>query len=119
MTGKGKDIKRVLDDLEFESEVERAFAKAFDGETPDRFVIDEFETRPDTVKELRRACKHCGQPIRILTYGVLEKHEGPCGRPCLGGGVSVGVRFHDDRCVLCVDGGGIEALQRGAKVVVD
>lgn len=100
MPGK-KNVWYVIDELEFESEIDCALAKAFGEETPHRLIINEFELHPDTVKETRRACKYCQQPIRVHTYGALEAHDGPCGRPCLGGGVSVGAKFHDDRCILC------------------
>ena len=63
----------------------------------------EFECAPATKKEDRAYCKYCDSlvPGRSPVPGSLDKHNGPCGLPCLGGGVEVGRNFHCDRCVIC------------------
>lgn len=61
-------------------------------------VLEEFEQGQITEPlRNRRRCNSCGEVVRTKG-GDLMKHEGPCGRPCLGGGVPVGVKFHDLRC---------------------
>ena len=112
MPGKKRSLTRALSELEHEVDIDDAFRRVFTEEPSDAQIIDEFEITPDTIKEDRRACKHCGQPIRFRTYGTLEEHTAPCGRRCLGGGVPVGEHFHDRECVLCIFEGGISALRR-------
>lgn len=124
MPGKKSGLTRVLDDLEFEAEVDREsdvdidiiFERVFteDGGEWEEYPTGEFEPI-NTIREVRKTCGHCKQPVLVSIANEMEKHEGPCGRQCLGGGVSVGSLFHDDRCILCVFDGGIEALQRGGK----
>lgn len=111
MPGKQQDVMDVLNELEHEAEIEQAFTKAFGEDPSEKLVINEFAVQVDTVKEDRRSCKYCKQPVRVKIYGRLEYHNAPCGRPCLGGGVSPGARFHDDRCIMCIFEGGIEKLR--------
>jgi hypothetical protein len=62
----------------------------------------EWEAAPPTAKERRACCRYCQQPIRIIGGPInFEKHKGPCGLPCLAGGVEVGRQFHDDDCKKC------------------
>jgi len=62
----------------------------------------EWEDAPPTTKERRAVCRYCQQPIRVVGGAIaFEKHRGPCGLPCLLGGVEVGKKFHDDNCRAC------------------
>ena len=83
-------------------------------------LIDEgeFDSRPSTIKESRVYCKYCDVlvPGSKGTYGFIAKHRGPCGLPCLAGGVEVGRRFHCDRCPICYPPNGLDVFPEGTKL---
>jgi hypothetical protein len=70
-------------------------------------VLDEleFEGAP-TKKDKIRPCRYCGLVLphhySAAGYWSAIQHDGPCGLPCLGGGVDAGIPlFHSDLCPEC------------------
>lgn len=63
----------------------------------------EWDQAIPTQKERRAFCKYCETMVLAApsVTGFMEKHNGPCGLPCLSGGVPVGTHFHCDRCPIC------------------
>jgi len=69
----------------------------------DLVTENEFDEQCTTDIDPRGFCKYCKTPIskNQSIAGALDRHAGPCGLPCLGGGVPVGTNFHCDRCPIC------------------
>lgn len=61
-------------------------------------ALEELEEEQTTATRKTGSCPHCEAVVFISKSGTPLKHEGPCGLPCLGGGVGVGVAFHSRDC---------------------
>jgi hypothetical protein len=84
------EVEEVLAELEFEN-----------APTTPKVRLEDIRRRGDPTayapRKMRR-CKHCDAMILEKDNTDLVRHEGPCGMLCLGGGVTVGLPFHSDRC---------------------
>lgn len=62
---------------------------------------EEFPDMPTKKQRTSATCRHCGQEVRLRAPGSgieFVAHRGPCGLPCLSGGVSIGLPFHEEHC---------------------
>ena len=62
---------------------------------------DPFPPAPTKKQRTSERCRHCGETVRLREPGggvEFVAHDGPCGLKCLGGGVSIGLPFHDEQC---------------------
>jgi hypothetical protein len=60
-------------------------------------VLEEFEDAP-TVEDTIGPCRYCDLELPHRGRQAIPHAAPLCRLPCLGGGVSVGIEFHSDRC---------------------